>query len=48
MERKEFLRGLGLLGLGSLVIPIIKACNSDDANSSTGTTILVLHQEIVP
>nr|WP_314895740.1 intradiol ring-cleavage dioxygenase [uncultured Flavobacterium sp.] len=38
MERKEFLRGLGLVGLGSLVIPIIKACNSDDAISSTGTT----------
>ncbi|MFV8325586.1 intradiol ring-cleavage dioxygenase [Flavobacterium sp. ZS1P14] len=38
MERKEFLRGLGLVGLGSLVIPIIKACNSDDAIASTATT----------
>lgn len=38
MERKDFLKGLGLIGLGSLVIPIIKACNSDDATSSTGTT----------
>ncbi|MFV8358803.1 intradiol ring-cleavage dioxygenase [Flavobacterium sp. LS1P3] len=38
MERKEFLRGLGLLGLGSLVIPIIKACNNDDADSQIGTS----------
>ncbi len=39
MERKEFLRGLGLAGLGALTIPVIKACSSnDDDASSTSTT----------
>lgn len=30
MERKDFLRGLGLAGLGALTIPVIKACSKDD------------------
>lgn len=34
MKRKEFLRGLGLVGLGSLVSPIITACNKDDSIAS--------------
>jgi protocatechuate 3,4-dioxygenase beta subunit len=42
MERKDFLKGLGLVGLGSLAIPIINACNSDDDvptdSSATDTT----------
>jgi protocatechuate 3,4-dioxygenase beta subunit len=38
MERKDFLRGLGLVGLGAITIPVIKACSSDDDNSSTSTT----------
>lgn len=38
MERKEFLRGLGLAGLGTFTIPVIKACSSDDDASSTSTT----------
>lgn len=38
MERKEFLRGLGLAGLGALTIPVIKACSNDDSSSSSSTT----------
>ncbi|GGA69064.1 hypothetical protein GCM10008015_07280 [Flavobacterium palustre] len=42
MERKDFLKGLGLVGLGSLAVPIINACNSDDDastdSSATDTT----------
>lgn len=38
MERKDFLRGLGLVGLGSLVVPVISSCSSDDDVSSSGTT----------
>jgi len=42
MERKDFLKGLGLVGLGSLAIPIISSCGSDDDSStdssSTDTT----------
>lgn len=38
MERKDFLRGLGLAGLGALTIPVIKACSSDDDNSSAAST----------
>jgi protocatechuate 3,4-dioxygenase beta subunit len=37
MERKEFLRGLGLVGLGAITIPVIKACSSDDDSSSSAT-----------
>ncbi|HEY1196595.1 intradiol ring-cleavage dioxygenase [Flavobacterium sp.] len=39
MERKEFLRGLGLVGIGTLAIPIINSCSkdSDSSESSTGT-----------
>lgn len=33
MERKDFLRGLGLVGLGSLTIPVINACSKDDDSS---------------
>jgi protocatechuate 3,4-dioxygenase beta subunit len=41
MERKDFLKGLGLVGLGSLAIPIINSCNNDDdvtAGTTSGTT----------
>jgi protocatechuate 3,4-dioxygenase beta subunit len=41
MERKDFLKGLGLVGLGSLAIPIINSCNNDDdvtAGVTSGTT----------
>jgi len=37
MERKDFLRGLGLIGLGSLAIPIISSCSNDD-NADTNST----------
>src|SRR6218665_3625375 len=39
MERKEFLRGLGLVGISTLAIPIINSCSKDDdsADTSTGT-----------
>lgn len=41
MKRKEFLRGLGLIGIGSLAIPIINSCSQDNddgsSNSSTNT-----------
>lgn len=37
MERKDFLRGLGLVGIGSLAIPIINACSKDDDASETST-----------
>lgn len=37
MERKEFLRGLGLVGLGTLTIPVIKACNSGDDSTSSSS-----------
>ncbi|MFT3794987.1 intradiol ring-cleavage dioxygenase [Flavobacterium sp.] len=33
MERKDFLKGLGLIGLGTAALPIINACNSDDDNN---------------
>ena len=35
MERKDFLKGLGLVGIGSLAIPIINACNNEDDSSVT-------------
>ncbi|REG92276.1 dioxygenase family protein [Flavobacterium aquicola] len=35
MERKDFLRGLGLAGLGALTIPVIKACSNDDSSDSS-------------
>lgn len=37
MERKDFLRGLGFVGLGALTIPVIKACSSDDDNASSSS-----------
>lgn len=37
MKRKDFLRGLGLVGIGSLAIPVISACSSDDDSSETST-----------
>jgi protocatechuate 3,4-dioxygenase beta subunit len=37
MKRKEFLRGLGLIGIGSLAIPIINSCSKDDNVSDTST-----------
>ena len=38
MERKDFLKGLGLVGLGSLAMPIINACNNDDSSSDSSAT----------
>ncbi|WP_348798228.1 intradiol ring-cleavage dioxygenase [Flavobacterium adhaerens] len=36
MERKEFLRGIGLVGLGTLsIIPMINSCSSDDSDLSS-------------
>ena len=37
MKRKDFLRGLGLVGIGSFAIPIINACSKDDDSSETST-----------
>lgn len=37
MKRKEFLRGLGLIGIGTLAIPIINSCSKDDNVSDTTT-----------
>lgn len=34
MKRKDFLKGLGLIGLGTAALPIINACNSDDDNAT--------------
>ncbi|MEL1239952.1 dioxygenase family protein [Flavobacterium flavipallidum] len=34
MERIDFLKGLGLVGLGSLAVPILSSCNSDDDSST--------------
>ncbi|TRX32038.1 intradiol ring-cleavage dioxygenase [Flavobacterium sp. ZT3R18] len=38
MERKDFLRGLGLVGLGALAIPVINSCNNDNDEGSSATT----------
>ena len=38
MERKDFLKGLGLVGLGSLAIPIISSCNDDDSSTDSTAT----------
>lgn len=38
MKRKDFLRGLGLVGIGSLAIPILNACSKDDDSTETTTT----------
>jgi len=37
MERKDFLRGIGLLGLGGLVIPTISSCNNDDPSTGNNS-----------
>lgn len=37
MKRKDFLRGLGLVGIGSFAIPILNACSKDDDSESTST-----------
>lgn len=37
MKRKEFLRGLGLIGIGTLAIPVINSCSKDDNASNTST-----------
>lgn len=37
MKRKDFLRGLGLVGIGSLAIPILNACSKDDDSSETSS-----------
>ncbi|WP_163409392.1 dioxygenase family protein [Flavobacterium ajazii] len=38
MNRKDFLRGLGLVGIGSMAIPIISACSQDDDSSEETST----------
>lgn len=38
MERKDFLRGLGLVGLGSLAVPILNSCNNDDSSTDSSAT----------
>ncbi|MEN9908035.1 MAG: hypothetical protein RLZZ540_1184 [Bacteroidota bacterium] len=38
MERKDFLRGLGLVGLGSLAIPILSSCGDDDSSTDSSAT----------
>ncbi len=38
MDRKDFLRGLGLVGLGSVAMPILSSCSSDDDNSTNSST----------
>lgn len=38
MERKDFLKGLGLVGLGSLAIPIISSCNDDSSSTDSTAT----------
>ncbi|WP_348811954.1 intradiol ring-cleavage dioxygenase [Flavobacterium maritimum] len=38
MKRKDFLRGLGLVGLGSLTIPVISSCSTDADTAATTTT----------
>lgn len=35
MERKEFLKGIGLIGLGTVALPIIGSCSKDDNNLTT-------------
>ncbi|MFH6992896.1 intradiol ring-cleavage dioxygenase [Flavobacterium sp. FlaQc-48] len=37
MKRKEFLRGLGLMGITSLAIPIMNSCSKDNDSSDTST-----------
>jgi protocatechuate 3,4-dioxygenase beta subunit len=37
MKRKEFLRGLGLIGIGSLAMPIINSCSKDSDSSDSST-----------
>lgn len=37
MKRKDFLRGLGLVGIGSFAIPIINACSKDNDASETSS-----------
>lgn len=37
MKRKEFLRGLGLIGIGSLAIPIINSCSKEDDSTDSST-----------
>lgn len=35
MKRKDFLKGMGLIGLGTLALPIIGSCSNDDDNTTT-------------
>lgn len=37
MNRKDFLKGLGLVGLTATSIPILNACSNDDGDSTTST-----------
>lgn len=40
MERKDFLKGLGLIGLGTVALPILNACSNDDETATnTGLTV---------
>jgi protocatechuate 3,4-dioxygenase beta subunit len=38
MERKDFLKGLGLVGLGTMALPFVNACSNDDGNTTTNPT----------
>jgi protocatechuate 3,4-dioxygenase beta subunit len=38
MERKDFLKGLGLFGIGLTLVPALKACNSGDGDAAANTT----------
>lgn len=38
MNRKDFLRGLGLVGISSLAIPVINACSKDEDSSEETST----------
>lgn len=37
MERKQFLQGLGLVGLGTFAIPLLKSCSTSDDGTSSQT-----------
>ncbi len=34
MERKDFLRGIGLLSIGGLAIPMMTSCSTDDSSTT--------------
>ncbi|HMI07447.1 MAG TPA: hypothetical protein VK528_07870 [Flavobacterium sp.] len=40
MERKDFLKGLGLIGLGTIALPIIGSCGGDDDNTAANNQVV--------